>query len=350
MATADTQAPVRFATIGTSMITGQFLEALAVVDGAELAGCYSRDADKAAAYAQEHRASKSWSSLDDVAKDPDVDAVYIASPNALHEEQALQMIAAGKSVLVEKPFCLSQSAAERVMKAARDKGVVAMEAMRLAHDPAYAQIREACGQLGRIRRASFHYGKYSSRYDLVLEGKQTNIFDPKMGTGALMDLGIYPINALVLLFGEPDDLAGFADTIDVTGDDDLIDLCGTAVFDYAHMVADVAYSKVTTDPSPCTIEGEKATLVYSNVGSPEDARIVAHDGTVTELPKRHRDNGTDHEVNNMEFEIRDFVGHVRADHWPEQANRNTLVALGIMDALRVSEGVQFPGDDEDAFA
>lgn len=345
-----TEKQVRFATVGTSMITGQFLEALGVVDGAELAGCYSRDAQKAADYATAHGAEKSWSSLDELAADPDVDAVYIASPNALHEQQALQMIAAGKSVLVEKPFCLSQAAAERVMKAAQEKGVVAMEAMRLAHDPAYLQIREACGQLGKIRRASFHYGKYSSRYDLVLKGEHTNIFDPKMGTGALMDLGIYPVNALVLLFGEPDDLSGFADTVDVSGDDDLIDLCGTAIFDYPSMIADVAYSKVTTDPSPCTIEGEKATLVFSNVGSPEDAKIVGLDGAVTELPARHRNNDTDHEVNNMEFEIRDFCGHVEAKHWPQQANHNTLVALGIMDALRVSEGIQFPGDDEDAFA
>ncbi len=346
----DKQGAVRFATIGTSMITGQFLEALEVVDGAELAGCYSRDAQKAADYAHAHGAEKSWSSLDDLARDPDVDAVYIASPNACHEEQALEMIAAGKSVLVEKPFCLSQGAAERVMEAAKERGVVAMEAMRLAHDPAYLQIREACGQLGRIRRASFHYGKYSSRYDLVLKHEHTNIFDPKLGTGALMDLGIYPVNALVLLFGEPDDLSGFADTIDVTGDDDLIDLCGTAVFDYPSMIADVAYSKVTTDPSPCTIEGEKATLVFSNVSSPEDVKMVAIDGTVTELPARHRDNGTDHEVNNMEFEIRDFAGHVKAGHWPEQANHNTLVALGIMDALRLSEGIEFPGDERDPVA
>lgn len=335
---------VSIATIGTSMITGQFLEAVGLVDGATFAGAYSRDLEKARRWSADHGADRAWDDLDELAAADGVDAVYIASPNLLHAEQAIKMIEGGKSVLVEKPLGTTRAEAERVFAAAKEHGVVAMEAMRLVHDPSYRTIAEALPSLGTLRRASFPYGKYSSRYDKVLAGERTNIFDPSMATGALMDIGIYPLNALMLLLGEPDDLACYADTVDVTGDGDLIDLCGTVLFDYDGHVATVSYSKVTDDLLPAQIEGEKGTMLVHGVPQPHKIEVVRRDGTREELSCAVRANDTDHEVGNMEFEVADFAAAVRGELDIERLCGNTLAVLAVMDAVRAQEGISFPND------
>ena len=340
-------APLRLATIGTSMITDQLLKALPYVEGVTFAGAYSRSSQKAKDYSRSHGASAWWDSLDELAQDPQVDAVYIASPNICHFEQAMQMVEAGKHVLVEKPLCSTLVEAEKLFAAAKANGVCCMEAMRLAHDPAYEAIYQALPKLGTIRRARFAYGKYSSRYDLVLEGTQTNIFDPALATGALMDLGVYPINALVLLFGEPDDLMAFADTVDVTGNDDLIDICGSAIFDYPSMIGEVSYSKATDDLLPTQIEGEKGTMLIHEMSSPSKVEIVYRDGAKEELSWRQRKNPTTHEVSNLEFELQDFVNAAAGELDLARFTGNTLVSLGIMDTIRLREGIVFPHDEEE---
>lgn len=337
-------ADLRIATIGTSMITGQFLEAVGLVDGVTFVGAYSRSLEKARAWSRDHGAERAWDSLDALAGDDSVDAVYIASPNLLHAEQALKMIGGGKHVLVEKPFATTRAEAGRVFEAAREKGVVAMEAMRLVHDPAWRVVAENLHRLGTLRRASFPYGKYSSRYDKVLAGEQTNIFDPSLATGALMDIGIYPLNALVLMLGEPDDLMCFADTVDVTGDGGIIDLCGTVLLDYPGAVATVSYSKVTDDRLPAQIEGEKGTMIVDGVPQPRRVEIFLGDGSSEVLPLPERKNRTDHEVGNMEYEVADFAAACRGELSLDRLNENTLAVIGIMDTVRMREGIVFPHD------
>ncbi len=255
------------------------------------------------------------------------------------------MIGGGKHVLVEKPLGTTRAEARRVFEAAREKGVVAMEAMRLVHDPAWRVVAENLHFLGTLRRASFPYGKYSSRYDKVLAGEQTNIFDPAFATGALMDIGIYPLNALVLMLGEPDDLMCFADTVDVTGDGGTIDLCGTVLFDYPDAVATVSYSKVTDDRLPAQIEGEKGTMIVDSVPQPRRIEVFYGDGSSQVLPVPGRKNRTDHEVGNMEFEVADFLAACRGELSLERLNENTLAVIGIMDTVRLREGIVFPHDE-----
>lgn len=338
---------VRIATIGTSMITGMFLDALEACEGATFVGAYSRSAEKAEEFTRAHGGTTHWDDLDALAASSEVDAVYIASPNLLHKPQALQMIAGGKHVLVEKPLATNATDAEEVLEAARAAGVQAMEAMRLVHDPGYVAIAEALPKLGVLRRATLRYGKYSSRYDLVLKGEHTNIFDPSLATGALMDIGVYPVNAMALLFGRPDDIACFADTRDVTGEGDLIDLCGSILADYDGHIVEVAYSKVTDDLLPCQIEGEEATLVFSPATAPQDITITHRDGSQETVAVGPRKDTGDDEVPNMIYEIQDFVAAIGGRGSIERAQENTLVALSLMDAVRFREGILFPGDAEE---
>jgi predicted dehydrogenase len=269
---------IRFATIGTSWITTQFADAVARVPGVELAVAYSRDAGRAEAFAHEIGAGSSSADLAGLLASDDVDAVYVASPNSVHFEQALAAIRAGKHVLVEKPA--TQTAAEFATLAteARTAGVVLLEAMRTAYDPGTVRVRELVGQVGTVRRVSLRYCQRSSRYDLVLAGERVNIFDPALAGGALNDLGVYVVSALVALFGEPERVV--AATVPITGG---ADGAGAALAVYNGFVADLGWSKITASDLPSEVQGELATLVIDHVPAPRRLELRRLDGTVEEF-------------------------------------------------------------------
>ena len=130
---------VRFAVIGTSAITTRFLEALAAAgQGAVLQAVYSRTKQRAQAFGAQYGAKAYYDSLQALAADKNVDAVYIASPNSLHCAQALCMLRAGKHVLCEKPMAATAQQARQMFRAAEENGVVLMEAMRSLYTPGFA--------------------------------------------------------------------------------------------------------------------------------------------------------------------------------------------------------------------
>ena len=142
--------------------------------------------------------------LEDLASCPEVDAVYIASPTGCHYDQARQMLLAGKHVLCEKPAVVTARQLRELLAIAREKGVVFLEAMRLVHDDALDVIRAALPEIGPLRRVTFEFTQYSSRYDRIRAGEQgINAFDPALSNGGIMDLGCYCLHAIAALFGAP---------------------------------------------------------------------------------------------------------------------------------------------------
>ncbi|MEO5831870.1 MAG: Gfo/Idh/MocA family oxidoreductase, partial [Nakamurella sp.] len=201
---------IRVATIGTSTITHRFADAVRAVDGIAVTHACSRDPQRAAetADALGVTAATDLAALLAADSGADIDAVYVASPNTVHHNQVRQVVRAGKHVLVEKPAVPTVAEWDELVARAADAGVVLIEAMRTAYDPGLAAVHEMLPRLGPIRRVSLRYGKRSSRYDQVLAGEQVNIFDPAMAGGALMDLGVYCVHAMVRLFGTPERVAG----------------------------------------------------------------------------------------------------------------------------------------------
>lgn len=360
---------IRLATIGTSSITENLLMALAQVDGVEFVGTLSRDAERAAAFTAKHRGTCPFTSLDELAASDEVDAVYIGSPNALHHHQALACIAGGKHVLVEKPFCANERQVREVLEAAGRAGVVALEAMRPLHDPAFHALKNALDELGTIRRATLRFGKYSSRYDEVLAGRRTNIFDCSMASGSLMDIGIYTVEPLIELFGAPISACAAASLLDEqtrarTGGP--IDGAGVIVASYPNMIATLHHSKITNDCSPSQIEGELGTLVIEGISAPERAylemRVIkAAADTVgySSAQTSTREIELPHADNTMIYELADFIEAVGATqagtplaeapcgpfgmlaHFYEV----TLASLALMDEARRTMGVAFPADE-----
>ena len=357
---------LRIATIGTSMITDDFIQVVNANDQAAFVGTLSRDADRGAAFTAERGGERNFTSLDELAAADDVDAVYIGSPNALHYEQALACIAGGKHVIVEKPFCATEAQALEVFRAAEAAGVVALEAMRPLHDPAFHAIEDALGEIAPIRRASLRFGKYSSRYNEILAGRATNIFDCNMASGSLMDIGVYTVEPMVEIFGMPSGLTSMATLLDPTTRQlthGPIDGCGSILASYGggRISVELAHSKITNDLLPSQIEGERGTIQIDHLSTPRNVRIDYRGdvvrGSATEAPRGQGDNGRVLDLpkssNTMEYELTDFItaiggiDNVKEEIWESPAGRHelghyrdvTLVSLRIMDAVRQQAGI-----------
>ncbi len=361
---------LRIATIGTSMITDNLIEALAASGRAVFAGTLSRDADRARAFTLAHGGDQPFTSVDELAAADDVDAVYIGSPNALHARQAIELARAGKHVLVEKSFAANRAEAERVFAAAEEAGVVALEAMRPLHDPAFSIVREHVRAAGRMRRATIRFGKYSSRYDDLLAGSRTNIFDCRMASGSLMDLGIYCIEPMIALFGEPERVLASSVLLDESTHGltaGPIDGAGSVLASYPGMVVELAWSKISNDGLPVQFESEDQTLTLDSISIPTDL-VVAHRGeTVRGDAKSAKTDlgGTVEHIelprveNTMVYELEDFISAIEAVRGGAEAleaqagpygtvadfREATLAALAVADEVRRQSGVRFPADD-----
>lgn len=311
---------IRFGIVGTSSISERFAEAVGTIDGVEVTRVASRDAARAREFAERVGAPETAVGLEDLLAASDVDAVYLASPNAVHAAQITTAVDAGIPVLVEKPAVLTAGEWDAAVAHARGRGVVLLEAMRTAYDPGLAAVRATLGELGRVRRVSLRYEKRSARYDEVLAGRQTNILDPEMGGSALRDLGVYPLHALIRLFGEPRAVQGVR--VGIASDTDGL---GSALAAYEGFVADIAWSKVTDTSLPSEIQGEDASVLIDAIDAPRRLVLTPRGGVPRVITVPADDNP-------MVGEVRRFVDAVvGADIRSDQAF--TSATLRLVDGL-----------------
>ncbi len=196
---------IRWGIVGTGGIAGQMATALTRVPDAELVAVASRTAEGAAAFALQHAVPRPYTGLEPLLADPDVDVVYLASPHSEHCPQALLALGAGKNVLVEKPCSLSLAQTTAMVDAAAVAGVFLMEAMWTRFLPAFVRLRAllAAGTLGQLLSVDAAVG-FAAPF--VPEHR---VYRPELGGGALLDLGVYPLQ-LALLLGQPSTVSATA--------------------------------------------------------------------------------------------------------------------------------------------
>lgn len=313
---------IRVATIGTSSITERFAGAVARADGIRVEVVFSRDAARGAEFAERIGAPRSSDDLDALLSSGEIDAVYVGSPNGAHAAQARDAIDAGVHVFLEKPATPTSAEFADLVERADARGVVVFEGMRNVYDPGMARVAELLPRVGRVRLVSFGQSQYSARYDLVLQGETPNIFDPALAGGALFDLGVYPLSALVHLFGEPTAVAGSTVTI-ATGADGA----GAAVLAYPELVAQVSFSKIGVSHRPNEIQGELGTIEIDEITAPREIALSLRGGTRT---AEHVEAAS----NNMVYEVLRFAALVRGDDDPTPDQQRTLAVLRAVEAIR----------------
>lgn len=190
--------------IGSGQIAGQFAADLALAPGAALIANYSRTAANAKRFHETFGTGRAYSDLDAFVADPEIDAVYIATPNSMHLAQALKAIRSGKAILTEKPLAPSHTEASVIEREATRANVFAMEALWTRFLPAVAAAKAKVdkGEIGKIRRITAELA-YKHPYD-----PKNRFFSRSLGGGASLDLGIYCVSLAMYFLGQPQKVSG----------------------------------------------------------------------------------------------------------------------------------------------
>jgi predicted dehydrogenase len=326
---------IRFGIIGTNWITEQFIDAAREVEGFALTSVYSRAADTASAFAAKHGINHIFTNVEEMAASGKIDAVYIASPNSFHAGHAISCMNKGIHVLCEKPIASNAKELRQMIAAAKENGVLLMEALKSTLLPSFKAIQGNVNKLGTVRRYFASYCQYSSRYDAYKAGNVLNAFNPVFSNGALMDLGVYCIYPLVALFGKPDIVKATGVMLESGVDGE-----GSIVLQYANMDAVIMYSKITHSSLPSEIQGENGSIVIDKISESEKVEIQYRNGTIEDISQPTGSKS-------MYYEAKEFIELIRAGRTESTVNsfENSLTTMEIMDEARKQIGLVYPADD-----
>jgi len=327
---------IRFGVVGTNFITDWVIAGGREDERFEVAAVCSRSEQTARSYADKQHIPHTFTSLEEMAASPFVDAVYIASPNAFHARQSIVCMRHGKHVLCEKPFASNASEVRQMIETSHQQGVALMEAMKPTLTPSFDAVRSHLSRLGVIRRYFSCYCQYSSRYDRLKEGIVLNAFLPEMSNCSTMDIGVYTIYPMVVLFGKPA-------TIHAVGTRLSTGVDGQAAVNFTYdngMVATVLYSKIADSTLPTEIQGEAGTIKLDRINIIGEATFIDRTGAQT---VNIRPATPHHEYY---YEIAEFMNIIQSGRKESVVNslQNSLITAEVMDEIRRQLGVHFPAD------
>ncbi|EAA0351094.1 gfo/Idh/MocA family oxidoreductase [Listeria monocytogenes] len=315
--------------MGTNWITDSFIEGAINSGEWNLTAVYSRTEEKARAFGEKYGELTYFTDIEEMGKSDALDAVYIASPNALHYQHAVSLLKNKKHVIVEKPIFSTVAELEHAHQIARENNVFLFEAARHIQEPNFKRLQENIEKVGTIHGATLAYMKYSSRYDQVLNGEEPNIFSLKFSGGSIVDLGVYPLYSAITLFGEPGKATYFATKLP-TGVDGL----GPIILEYPTFNITIIQGKNSQSFLPSEIYGQKGTLIVDPLTGIE--KITFYDNAT----KEETELAGPVVANDMQFEAAEFARII------EQSDRDTYEYLADLSlkVLRVSNELRHQND------
>jgi predicted dehydrogenase len=291
------QNAIHWGILGPGKIAGKFAFGLRSAMDARLVAVGSRSLEHAEEFGNRFDVPNRHGSYEDLVNDPDVDVIYVATPHTFHKEHTMLCLEAGKAVLCEKPFAINAQEATDMVAVARERGVFLMEAMWARFFPAMDKLREllCAGTLGEIRQVTADFG-FRSNFD-----PKGRLYNPKLGGGALLDVGIYPVSFASMVFGgQPDEMTCLAHIGETGVDEDT-----AMVFDY---------------------EGGARAILHTSIRltTPQEARVVGTEGFVR-LPQ--------HFWRPEEFTVCTF-NKEELVKCPYEGNGYNYQAMNVMECLR----------------
>jgi predicted dehydrogenase len=258
---------IRWGILGTGSIAGKFAEALGGVPQGELRAVGSRSREGADAFARAFGVPRAYASYEELVRDPEVDVVYVATPNTAHKDHAVLALEHGKAVLCEKPFTIDAAEARVVIETARRTGRFCMEGMWTRFTPLVRELVSTVrsGAIGDVRMVTASLG-----FPFAFDAKH-RVFDPALGGGAMLDLGVYALSFVFHLLGLPTGMETQA-VLGATG----VDEQATALFTFpGGRQASIATSLRSRLGNDAAIFGTEGMIrVHEPLYCPESATIV----------------------------------------------------------------------------
>ena len=328
---------VRFGVVGTNWITEAFIKGASNQNDFHLAAVYSRTEERAAGFADKFEVKNTFTDIEQMAKSDVIDAVYIASPNSLHARHAISFMKNGKHVLCEKAIAANSQELAMMIQTAKEHNVLLMEALKSTLMPNFKAVQENLHKIGTVRRYFASYCQYSSRYDAYKAGTVLNAFNPAFAAGSLMDIGIYCVYPLVVLFGEPESVQANGHVLESGVDGE-----GSLLLKYDGMDAVIMFSKITDSTLPSEIHGEEGNIRIDKISTPEKVEIIYRGGEVEDLTRAQI-------TDNMFYEADEFIRLIQEGKTESVNNslKNSRITMKILDEARRQLGVKFQNDQQE---
>lgn len=317
--------------IGAGWIAGKMAMTLNQMEGVEAYAIASRSLDKAQAFANEWGIKKAYGSYEELVDDKEVDMVYIATPHSHHSQQALMCIEKGKPVLCEKAFTMNAKQAAEVLAKSKEKNVFVAEAIWTRYMPISLQLIDLVknGAIGKPTMITANLG-----YPMV--GKE-RLMKPELAGGALLDVGIYPLNFAAMIFGDKIEKTISTCTKLDTGVDAQSSI--TQIFADGKM-ASLTTSMLAHTDRMGVISGDGGCIIVDNINNPQHLTIEDKDFKIVaeyDAPKQ---------ISGYEYQVTAAIEAIRAGkiETPFMPHSETLRMMEMMDALRKEWGIKYPGE------
>lgn len=320
--------------MGTGNIAAVMAETLNRMKGVKLYAVASREKVKADVFAGKHGVKKAYGSYEELVKDNKVELIYIATPHSEHYENARLCLENNKPVLCEKSFTANAAQAEELFKLAREKQVFITEAIWTRYMPMLKTIREVIGSgvIGDPKTLTANLGYVIDKVERILS--------PALAGGALLDVGVYPINFAMMIFGNDIEKVRSSCTYTDTG----VDRQNTVTLQYVDGKYAVLNSSMESlSDRKGIIYGTKGFAIVENINNFES--ITVYDASYKKAAEYKRPK----QISGYEYEVEASIRAIRAGkiQCEEMPHEEILRVMKLMDSLRKEWGIVYPFEQED---
>lgn len=320
---------MRLAVLGPGGIARSIAAAAARLEDVELYAVGSRSYDRAKAFAEEWGFEKAYGSYEEMLEDPRVELVYVATPHSHHYQYAKMSLEHGKHVLVEKAFTVNARQAQELIRISQEKGLLLAEAIWTRYMPSRAMIDDLVesGVIGRVTSLTANLGYVLPHVERMQE--------PALAGGALLDLGVYPINFALMTFHEAVEKVTASAVMSPKG----VDWMNTVTLTFADGRMAVLHSNMLAQTDrQGVINGDQGYLEVQNINNCEEIRVFDLNRKMT---ARYR---VPEQINGYEYELQACVQAVREGktQCSQMPHEEILRVMRLMDSIRNQWGMTFP--------
>jgi len=325
---------IKWGILGTGRISRAFAEGLKYASNGSLHGVASRTKTNADLFAEEWGVPRAFENYQDLAESDEIDAIYIATPHTQHAENSILCMKNGKAVLCEKPFAVNSGEVEKMIAQAKESDVLLMEGMWSRFPPLMYKLREilSSGQIGEIRTLQADFGFRPPTRD-----PKGRLFNLELAGGSLLDIGIYPVSLASMVMGRPESFVSDWHC-GPTGVDEQASL----VFKYTNGSMALLHSSLESETrQEAFLSGTKGNIrIHKQCWKPQRMTVdfpCSGKADVIEMP---------FEGNGFNYEAEAFGELMLSGkkESPIMPLKESLEVIGLMDEIRSSWGLKYPGE------